>query len=121
MVLLAWSAPRMPRLSSSVGLQPNCVATGCSGEHRSTAPISIGMDQRGDTGGWQFTNFDLTNVYTLGNLLGQPQVWIAVRFFSDYSVTYPEGAYVDDISVRKRTTLDGACCRARPERPAVRH
>jgi hypothetical protein len=48
--------------------------------------------------------FDLTEVYTLGSLLGRPQVWIAFVFSSDTSVTYPEGAYVDDIVLRKRTT-----------------
>ncbi len=67
-----------------------------------------GVSQRGDSGGWQATTFDLTNVYNIGNLLGQPQVWIAFQFFSDYSVTLPEGAYVDEIVLRKRTTLDAS-------------
>jgi len=48
-------------------------------------------------------NFDLTNVYELGNLTGQPEVWIAFVFTSDSFVTYPEGAYVDDIVLRKVT------------------
>ena len=105
MVPLAWSAPPMPRLSSSVGLQRTVLRRAVLGS----------IDQRHQFlwhgPAWRHrrlaaTNFDLTNVYTLGNLLGQPQVWIAVRFFSDYSVTYPEGAYVDDIGVRKRTTLE---------------
>lgn len=52
--------------------------------------------------GWMNIGFDLKRVYTLGNLLGQPQVWIALRFYSDYSVTY-EGAYVDNVVVEKIT------------------
>ncbi len=57
----------------------------------------------GDSGGWSEVNFDLTNVYSLGNLTGQPEVWIAFAFISDQSITYPEGAYVDDIVLRKVT------------------
>ena len=62
-----------------------------------------GSSVSGDTGGWGSGNLDLTNVYTLGNLLGQPSVWIAFIFATDYSVTYPEGAYVDNIVLHKRT------------------
>jgi len=54
----------------------------------------------GDSGGWQFSSFDLTNVYTLGNLCGQPQVWIAFIFTSDDTITN-KGAFVDDIVLRK--------------------
>jgi len=61
----------------------------------------------GNSSGWTDRNFDLTNVYTLGNLLGRPQVWIAFRFYSDSSITLPEGAYVDNIVLRKCTS--GAC------------
>ncbi|HID86393.1 MAG TPA: hypothetical protein EYP55_03320, partial [Anaerolineae bacterium] len=57
----------------------------------------------GDSGGWRDVNFDLTDVYTLGDLTGEPQVWIAFVFASDGGVTYPEGAYVDDIVLRKVT------------------
>jgi hypothetical protein len=39
-----------------------------------------------------------------GNLLGQPNVWVAVYFESDGSITLPEGAYVDDLLLRKCTT-----------------
>jgi hypothetical protein len=51
--------------------------------------------------GWCDVNFDLTNVYTLGNLCGQSQVWIAFKFHSDSSIT-DEGSYLDDIILRKR-------------------
>lgn len=52
--------------------------------------------------------FDLSNVYRLGNLLGRPQVWVELWFFSDASVNYPEGAYVDNIILRK--CPEGATC-----------
>ena len=59
-----------------------------------------GSSVSGDSGGWQAENFDLTNVYTLGDLTGQPAVWIAFVFVSDYSIT-DKGAFVDDIMLRK--------------------
>jgi hypothetical protein len=43
---------------------------------------------------------DLTDVSGLGNLLGQAQVWIAFLFTSDFSITFPEGAQVDDVVIR---------------------
>ena len=57
----------------------------------------------GDSGGWLSQSFDLTNVYTLGDLRGQPSVWIAFRFVADESITFSEGAHVDDIVLRKCT------------------
>jgi len=53
------------------------------------------------TGGWVERVMDLSNVPTLGNLLGQPNVWIAFRFYSDASTNAAEGAYLDDIVLRK--------------------
>ncbi len=50
---------------------------------------------------WEEKTLNLANVDTLGSLLGQPNVSVAFRFYSDYSYTYPEGAYVDDIVLRK--------------------
>ena len=53
----------------------------------------------GDYRSWNCYTLDLTNVYTLGNILNQPQVWVAVWFHSD-SANTSEGAYVDDISIK---------------------
>lgn len=50
---------------------------------------------------WEIQVLDFTNVYTLGNLLGQPNVWIAFVFDTDSSVAYTEGGYVDDVLLRK--------------------
>ena len=55
----------------------------------------------GNTSGWTDKVLDLSNVYTLGNLLGQPSVWIALVFYSDSSTNYAEGGYVDNIVLRK--------------------
>ncbi len=50
---------------------------------------------------------DLSNVATLGSLVGQPQVWIAIVFMSDSSIHYPEGAFVDDLLLGK--CVGGQC------------
>lgn len=56
----------------------------------------------GNSNGWQSRTLDLKNVYRLGDLRGRSDVWIAFVFSSDYSVTRPEGAYVDGIVLRKK-------------------
>ncbi|MCX6373655.1 MAG: hypothetical protein NTX16_11375, partial [Actinobacteria bacterium] len=48
--------------------------------------------------GWTDYTMDLTDVYTLGNVCGRSQVWIALIFQSDSSIT-AEGAYVDEVLV----------------------
>ena len=55
----------------------------------------------GNTTVWIDRVLDLTNVPPLGNLMGQPNVWVMLGFFSDSSITRTEGAYVDDIVLRK--------------------
>ena len=53
------------------------------------------------TGGWIDSTLDLSNVYILGDLRGQSQVWVAINFTSDFSENYSEGAYVDNIVLRR--------------------
>lgn len=65
-----------------------------------------GVDFNGyaDTGlqsTWAQGTLDLAAVPTLGNLVGKSQVWIAIMFFSDDSVSGLGGAYVDDIVIEK--------------------
>ncbi|MCS7061424.1 MAG: S8 family serine peptidase [Anaerolineae bacterium] len=67
-----------------------------------------GSGTSGNTSGWVSRTLDLANVPTLGNLLGQSQVWIALVFESDGSVNYPNGAYVDNIVLRKCTSASCA-------------
>ncbi|MDZ7260607.1 MAG: T9SS type A sorting domain-containing protein [candidate division KSB1 bacterium] len=59
-----------------------------------------GYSISGYSWGWLNQNFDLTDVYTLGNLCGQSRVWLAFCFYSDRSITY-KGAFIDDITLRK--------------------
>ncbi len=47
-------------------------------------------------------NFNLNNVYTLGNLAGKPQVWIAYHWFSDVAVVKANGAFLDEVKITKR-------------------
>lgn len=46
---------------------------------------------------------DLADVSDLGSLLGEDQVWVALYFHSDPSVTEPNGAQVDDVVLRVAT------------------
>jgi hypothetical protein len=66
-----------------------------------------GLGVSGYSGGWVGRQLDLADVYTLGNLLGEPEVWVALVFQSDLDTHYPEGAYVDNIVVRKYLPLAG--------------
>ena len=62
-----------------------------------------GFCESGDTSGWIDRTLDLSNVTQLGNLLGQPNVWVALIFVSDGTLNFPEGGYVDNIVLRKCT------------------
>jgi len=62
-------------------------------------PNFYGTKVHGDSGGWIDWNFDLTDVYTLGDLTGSENVWIAFVFESDPSIA-DQGPFVDDIVFR---------------------
>jgi len=55
----------------------------------------------GVTSVWVDQVLDLEDVYTLGDLTGEPKVWVALIFISDGAIYYQEGAHVDDILMRK--------------------
>jgi hypothetical protein len=59
-----------------------------------------GTEWSGNQGGWQPYSFDLTNVFTLGNLCGERQVYVMFYFSSDAVYEY-EGTYLDDIVLQK--------------------
>jgi len=61
----------------------------------------------GPSAGWTRTTLDLKNVTTLGNISHAPRVWIALVFHSNGSINLAEGAYVDDILIRK--CVGGGC------------
>ncbi len=60
-----------------------------------------GQEVSGFSGGWVNVTFDLSS------RLGQSQVWIGFEFFSDYTITYPYGALIDNVLVRK--CVGGTC------------
>ncbi len=55
----------------------------------------------GYSGGWIDRTLDLTSVFTLGDLRGYSQVWVAIIFRTNSTVNYTEGAYVDNVVLRK--------------------
>jgi len=57
-----------------------------------------GQGISGNTDEWQRFTFNLTDVDQLGNVTGQPQVWIAFMFYSN-ETNVAEGAYLDDITI----------------------
>jgi len=65
-----------------------------------------GWGLSGDSGGWESRSFDLTDVYTLGDLCGESEVWIAFIFDSDENTT-DKGAFIDDVVLRKDVTDGG--------------
>jgi len=50
---------------------------------------------------WQERVLNLASVPNLGNLLGRSSVWVAFIFISDSSITYSEGAHIDNVVLRK--------------------
>ena len=54
----------------------------------------------GNINGWLPETFDLTNVYSIGNVCGESQVWFAFAFSSDGSII-DQGVYLDNIIIRK--------------------
>lgn len=58
----------------------------------------------GNSSGWQEFSLDLRYLPTLGDVTGQSQVWIVLAFISDGFGGLPEGAYVDDVLLRKTSS-----------------
>ncbi|MFN2229458.1 MAG: lectin like domain-containing protein [Anaerolineae bacterium] len=70
----------------------------------STDGVSFyGYTVTGNSAGWRPYRLDLRAVPELGNLAGQAKVWVALIFVSDGVVRLQEGAYIDDIVLRKYT------------------
>ena len=59
-----------------------------------------GVCRSGKTNGWENLKLDLSQVPTLGNLLGTEKVRVALRFIANESGSRPVGVYVDDAVVR---------------------
>jgi hypothetical protein len=67
-----------------------------------------GLRTSSDTGGFETITQDLSDWGSAGNVLGQPQIWIAFIYSSDESNTY-EGAYVDQVSLNTGGGGGGNC------------
>lgn len=66
-----------------------------------------GSCSSGYSNGWVEQTLDLSNVSTLGDLRGRPNVWILISFTSDLSINYSYGALVDNVVLRKCTSAGG--------------
>lgn len=60
-----------------------------------------GLCTSGNSLGWGERALDLRTVPNLGNIMGSPQVWIALVFVSGPSTTLPQGVYVDHLLLNK--------------------
>jgi hypothetical protein len=61
----------------------------------------FGAMDSGDTGGWRDETLDLGDVYGLGDLRGQEQVWVALLFESDADIN-DVGVFLDEVVIRKK-------------------
>jgi hypothetical protein len=62
--------------------------------------IFSGLCNSGNSNGWIDRALDLTDIAGT-DLRGQPQVWVAIRFYSDFLYNFSEGAYVDNVVLRR--------------------
>ncbi|MGH2545165.1 MAG: hypothetical protein ACRDIB_20430, partial [Ardenticatenaceae bacterium] len=62
---------------------------------------------------------DFSDVPKMGTFLGQPNVWIALIFISDPINTLPEGAYVDNLLLRKCVSPSCLATTTHPARPGT--
>ncbi len=62
-----------------------------------------GYQYYGNVAAWKHGTFDLSKLCDGSSAIGQPQVWMAFLFQSDYAWNNPEGVYVDNILLRKQT------------------
>jgi hypothetical protein len=53
----------------------------------------------GNTGGWVGETFDLTNVHTLGDLTGEPEVWVLFHAGSNTGIG-DKGVFLDKVKIR---------------------
>jgi hypothetical protein len=65
-----------------------------------------GYQASGDSGGWRGGSIDLADVPGLGDVTGQPEVWIAL--------VLPCGTYVDEVRIEKTTLAAGSDIRIDP-------
>lgn len=78
------------------------VAVLLSGDSCSTGYTTeyYGVCRTGQTHGWETLRLDLTQVPTLGNVLGQAKVCARIAFSAHIGDSRPEGAYMDNVALR---------------------
>ena len=59
-----------------------------------------GVQFTGNSNGWTTKEFDLANWPGIGNMLGEPDVYIAFRFYSN-GATASTGAFIDNVKLNK--------------------
>jgi len=67
---------------------------------------------------WWDSMLDLSAVGGEQNMLNQPRVWVALYFVSDEATNEAEGAYVDDVVLRKCTAPSCPSSNRAEDRPA---
>lgn len=73
----------------------------------------------GYSDGWVDERLDLANIYRMGSLLGRSDIYIALAFITNSSVTRPhQGAYVDNVVLRKGLVASAAAAGANATQPA---
>ncbi|RPI34878.1 MAG: M4 family peptidase [Chloroflexota bacterium] len=97
-------------LSYMLWLDVESCSSGCDMVCRLASPDGIdwnnGYCTTGKSIGWENKILNIGNVNGDGatSYLGDSSVWIALEFYSDISINYPEGGFVDNIVLRKCTT-----------------
>ena len=72
----------------------------------------------GYSDGWVDERLNLDNIYRMGSLLGKTNVYVALAFLTNGSVTRPhQGAYADNIVVRKGVVAPAAAADAEASGP----
>jgi len=74
-----------------------------------------GRNYSGNTEGWKEQVLDLTDVYSMGSLIGESAVQVAFVFMSDFTddgEIFYDGAFIDDLSLIR---CDGGACPIAPE------
>jgi hypothetical protein len=68
----------------------------------------IGYCFTGDWGGWYSYAFNLKDKQDFYNFLDKPKVWLAFSMMTDEFLHFPEGGFVDDITLNRCASAAGA-------------
>jgi hypothetical protein len=77
-----------------------------------------GYVHSGNSGGWITGEIDLANVPTIGNVLGDDSIWVALTFDSD-ATNQNQGVFVDSVTVEVYGSAPGAFAKYSPSNGAT--